>query len=123
MFVDFKSEKLQTQCSVLGEAKKLFGGDKQLAISLLARVNALQMADTIKDIVIQQQFYFHLLKNKNGRDLQGLFAIDVKTRKEPWRIIIKPLKEDGGEYVPCNIDEISNDVKRVEVVEVSKHYE
>ena len=123
MTVDYKSAKLQTQCTSLSEAKKLFGGDKQLAISLLARINALQMADTIKDIVVQQQFHFHPLKHKNGRDLKGLFAIDVKTRKESWRIILKPLKEDGGEYVPCNIDEISSEVKRVEVVEVSNHYE
>ena len=86
-------------------------------------MNALQGAETIKDIIVQPTFHFHKLENKNGRDLEGFFAIDVKSRREQWRIILQPLDENGKPYIPCNIDRIAGSVKIVEIVEVSKHYE
>lgn len=55
--------------------------------------------------------------------MEGLFAVDVKTKREKWRIILCPLDQDGNEYEPCNIDEISEIVKIVEIEEVSPHYE
>ena len=100
-------------------AQKLFGGDKQLAIKLLARVNQIVAADVLRDIVLTQSLRFHSLQG----NLDGYFAIDVKTRKEPWRIILQPLDENEEPYNPCNIDEISGKVRIVEIREVSKHYE
>ena len=58
-----------------------------------------------------------------GKDLEGYFAIDVKSIREPWRIILQPLNMDKQPYIPCNIDEIAVSVKIIEIVEVSKHYE
>ena len=110
----FTSEKVESQCTSVKAAKKLFGGNVMLANSLMARINALKQADTIKDIIVQPVFHFHKLENKYGRNLEGYFAIDVKSRREQWRIIIQPLDKDKKPYVPCNIDEIA---------EVSKHYE
>ena len=55
--------------------------------------------------------------------MEGYFAIDVKSRKEPWRIILEPLDENKNPFVPCNIDEIAATVRIVGIVEVSKHYE
>ena len=104
-------------------AKKLFGGDTVLATSLLARINALEKAETIKDIIVQPTFHFHNLGNKHGRDLDGFFAIDVKSRREQWRIILQPLDENKNPFNPCYIDQISLYVKIVEITEVSKHYE
>lgn len=103
--------------------KKLFGGDTVLATSLLARINALEKAETIKDIIVQPTFHFHNLGNKHGRDLDGFFAIDVKSRREQWRIILQPLDENKNPFNPCYIDQISLYVKIVEITEVSKHYE
>lgn len=123
MKLEYASDKLKKQCTSLKEAQKLLGGDKPLAMSLLARVNALERADVIKDIIVQPTFHFHALKKKNGRDLEGYFAIDVKSRKEQWRLILQPLDDDGEPYIPCNIDEIAGIVKIVEITEVSKHYE
>lgn len=123
MEVLYTSEKLKAQCTNVKDAKKLFNGDSQLAISLLARINALQSAETLKDIVVQPTFHFHNLKNKNGRNLEGYFAIDVKSRREQWRIILQPLDENENPYVPCNIDQIAGKVKVIKVSEVSKHYE
>lgn len=119
----YASEKLKKQCTSVKEAKKLFGGNVLLSTSLLARINALTQAETLKDIVVQSTFHFHNLKNKGGRNLEGYFAIDVKSRKDAWRIIIEPLDENEQPYVPCNIDEIAGKVRIIEISEVSQHYE
>lgn len=89
----------------------------------MARINALENAENIKDIIVQPTFHFHNLTNKKGRNLEGYFAIDVKSRKEMWRIILQPLNEEKQPYDPCNIDQIAGIVKIVEITEVSKHYE
>lgn len=120
VYLDAKTEE---QCTSLKAARKLFGGNDALAKSLFARINALKQAETIKDIIVQPTFHFHKLENKGGRNLDGYFAIDVKSRKDQWRIIIEPLNENKEPYVPCNINEISQNVRIVEITEVSKHYE
>ena len=119
----YDDEKTEEQCTSLKSAKKLFGGNEQLARSLLARINALKPADTLNDIIVQPSFRFHKLVNKDGRNLEGFFAIDVKSSREPWRIILEPLDENKEPYRPCNIDEISGVVRIIEIAEVSKHYE
>lgn len=119
----YASEKVEMQCTSVKAAKKLFAGDNLLATSLLARINALRQADTIKDIIVQKSFRFHDLKNKKGRNLEGYFAIDVKTLREPWRIILQPLDENKEPYDPCEIDKIAGYVKIVAIKEVSRHYE
>lgn len=121
--LEYATEKVKEQCTSVKVANKLFGGDAVLSRSLLARINALKQAETIKDIIVQPACHFHKLKNKNGRNLEGFFAIDVKSRKEPWRIILQPLNSNKEPYIPCNIDEIAGIVKIVEIMEVSKHYE
>ncbi|MFI3213420.1 MAG: hypothetical protein R3Y24_08760 [Eubacteriales bacterium] len=119
----YKDMKIEEQCTSIKCAKKLFSGNNSLANSLLSRINALKQADTIKDIIVFPTFHFHKLENKNRRDLEGYFAIDVKSRRDQWRIIIQPLDEQKKPYNPCNIDEISHYVRIVEIMEVSKHYE
>lgn len=99
----YASETLKSQCTNIKAARKLFHGDSQLSISLLARINALQQAETLKDIIVQPTFHFHKLKNK-GRKKQ-------------------PLDENEKPYVPCNMDQIAGKVSIVEISEVSKHYE
>lgn len=123
MELEYASEKVKLQCTSVKAANKLFGGNVALTHSLLARINALERAENIKDIIVQPVFRFHGLKNKKGRNLDGYFAIDVKTIRDSWRIILQPLNENKEPYNPCNIDEISNKVKIVEIAEVSKHYE
>ena len=119
----YATEKVERQCTSVKEAKKLFGGDMVLATSLQARINALRNADSIKDIIVQPTFHFHNLQNKSGRNLEGYFAIDVKSRREQWRIILQPLDDTKKPYNPCYIDQIAGSVKIVEIAEVSKHYE
>lgn len=123
MKLEYSSDRVKLQCTSIKSANKLFGGDITLTKSLLARINALSSADNIFDIIVQPTFRFHDLKNKKRRDLEGYFAIDVKSIREPWRIILQPLNKNKELYNPCNIDEIAKDVKIVKIMEVSKHYE
>ena len=123
MELTYTSDKVRLQCTSIKMANKLFGGNAALTKSLLARINALASADNIKDIIVQPTFRFHRLTNKKGKNLEGYFAIDVKSIKEPWRIILQPLNSDKQPYNPCNIDEIAEYIKIVEITEVSKHYE
>lgn len=67
----YASDKVKNQCTSVKAAKKLFGGDTILTTSLLARINALEKAETIKDIIVQPTFRFHNLGNKQGRNLEG----------------------------------------------------
>ena len=123
MILEYASDKVKSQCTSIKAANKLFGGDAALSKSLLARINALGSADNIKDIIVQPAFRFHTLRNKKGKDLEGYFAIDVKSIRDPWRIIMQPLNSDKRPYNPCNIDEIAESVRIVEIAEVSRHYE
>lgn len=90
-----------------------------LSTSLLSRINALEAADVLHDIVIQRQFRFHELKGK----LKGYFSMDVKNISDPYRIILEPLDENEEPHHPCHLDEISKTTKTVKIMEVSKHYE
>jgi proteic killer suppression protein len=120
----YKNNKIKLICEDSREAKKYFGGNINLAISLLGRINALVNAETIMDIVVQPQFHFHKLYNLGkNKNLDGLFAIDVKSRVDKWRIILQPLDDNEQEFIPCNIDEIGNNVRIVKIEEVSNHYE
>ena len=118
----YASDKVKNQCTSVKAAKKLFGGDTILTTSLLARINALEKAETIKDIIVQPTFHFHNLGNKQGRNLEGFFAIDVKSINELLRIVLLPLDAYYEPFTPFYIDQISYYFIIVEITEVSKHY-
>ena len=86
---------------------------------MLGRINAIEQAEVIKDIIVMPQFHFHNLQGK----MKGSFAIDVKGRRDKWRIILCPLNDEGERFVSCYIDQIAEIVKIVEITEVSAHYE
>lgn len=119
----YASEKVKAQCTSLKAAKRLLGGDVQIARKLLSRINALEQAENLKDIVVQPQFHFHKLSNKGGRNFEGCFAIDVKSRANPWRLIVRPLDQNKEPFESPNIDKIAGTVEVVGIMEVSKHYE
>ena len=124
MKIVYSGEKLEKACTDIKAATRLFGGNKQLAVSLLARINAIDSADTLIDIIRTPNLHFHNLRNKKGKNLKGYYAIDVKGRKEPWRIILQPLDENEDPYPETDsIDQIAGAVRIVEITEVSKHYE
>ena len=119
MKIIYPNPDVEQQCTNLKAALKLFGGNRALAVSLLARINAIEQAPVIKDIIVIPSFRFHKLKG----NMKHFFAIDVKTIREKWRIILLPLDENEQAFDPCNIDEIASVVTIVEIKEVSAHYE
>lgn len=119
MKVNYANKKVEQQCTNMKAALKLFGGDKNLALSLLSRINAMKAADVLKDIIVTPQFHFHNLRG----DREGYFAIDVKSRRDKWRIILCPLDENEEIFDPCYVDKIASMVRIVEITEVSAHYE
>lgn len=119
MKIYYANHIVEQQCTNLKVATKLFGGDKNLAKSLLIRINAIENAEVIKDIIVMKPFRFHNLQGKRN----GFFTIDVKTIRDKWRIVLQPLDEDGQPFDPCNIDELAAVVRVVEIREVSPHYE
>ena len=124
MKIIYGDDKTEKYCNDLKAATKLFGGNKQLAVSLSSRINAIDSADTLMDIIKMPTFHFHSLKKKNGKDLKGYYAIDVKSRREPWRIILKPLDDNENAFKSTDsIDQIAGAVRIVEITEVSNHYE
>lgn len=118
----YANKKVCNQCTSLKAAKKMFGGQENLAISLLARINALKNALNMKDIIVQKTFRFHQLNHFKGGS-ETFFAIDVKTIRDSWRLILRPLDNNKQPFIPCHIDEIADIVEIVEIREVSNHYE
>lgn len=119
----YYDDKVKEQCTSLKAAKKFFGGDAIMAQKLLSRINALEQAVTLKDIAVLKPFRLHKLNDKGNKKLRGYFAMDVKTKNDPWRLILEPLDKDKKPFDPCNIDEIAEYVRIVGIKEVSKHYE
>lgn len=115
----YSKNKWQDICNDKDKAAKFFGGDKKLGLALLAVIQALDSAVFIHDIIVLPQYRFHKLYG----DREGFFAIDIKGKKNPWRLILQPLDENEEPFVPCHIDQIAKSVKVVEITEVSKHYE
>ena len=119
MKILYANKKTEKQCTSIKAADKQFGGDKQLTRSLMARINAIQQAMVIKDIIQMPSFRFHKLSG----NWEGFFAIDVKSIRDKWRVILQPLDENEEPFDPCNIDQIASSVTIVEINEVSAHYE
>ena len=118
----YASDKIEEQCTNKKMAKKLFGGNEMLVRSLFSRINLLEQATSFNDIILMPMLHFHKLYDVGRRKLEGYFAIDVKSRKEAWRIVLEPLNENKEPFVPCNIDEVASSVRIVKIVEVSNHY-
>ena len=115
VFADSDVEKVCTDRRV---AKKLFGGNEPLVRSLFARLSFLESARSIEEVRRYPGMRFHSLRN-----IGGVFAVDVKTVREPWRIILQLLDGNGNPFEPCEIDKVAPFIEILSVEEVSKHYE
>lgn len=120
--IKYSSQKLENICTDAKKASKYFGGNQLLVVALLSKINALKNAETLKDIIALPTMHFHSLKNKGKRNnLLGFYAIDIKGRTEPWRLILQPLNEDETPNLSKQIEDIKM-TKIIFVEEASKHY-
>ncbi len=58
MKIKYLNSKVEKQCTSMKEARKLFGGNELLARSLHARINSLESAECIKDIIVLPTLHF-----------------------------------------------------------------
>lgn len=119
----YATKEVERQCTDPKSAKKLFGGSNLLVDKLMARIQFIEGAVCLKDIIQFAPHHFHALSDKGKIKLKGYFAIDVKGRGDPWRLILQPLDDNRMPFEPCHIDEISEIVRIVRIEKVSKHYE
>lgn len=119
MKILYSNKEVESQCTSVKEANKLFGGNKKYVLGLMSRINAIENAENLKDIICIPTFRFHKLQG----DLEGYFAIDVTNKRDRWRIILCPLDENEERIIPCNIGEFLSNIQIVEIEEVSSHYE
>lgn len=119
MKIVYSNKNVMEQCKNIKVATKLFGGNKQLVIKLFSRINLINNAINMRDIINYPQLRFHSLKG----ELKGYYAIDVKSIRDPWRIIIKPIFNDIDINDSLDITRIQDKITALEIKEVSKHYE
>lgn len=118
MKIIYANKRLEAICTD-SKATLHFFGDRNLARSLRSRLDAIELAACLRDVIAMPQFRFHNLEGK----LKGLFAIDVKTRRDKWRLLLQPLGDDMRPFDPCHIDKVASVCKIIEIMELSPHYE
>lgn len=74
-------------------------------------------ADTLHDINAMRIYHLHALSGKRN----GQYALDIGNRSA-YRLIIKPLNEDGKEFEETDI-RIVYQSAHIKILEVSNHYE
>ncbi|MQS75326.1 type II toxin-antitoxin system RelE/ParE family toxin [Companilactobacillus halodurans] len=112
MQIDFKNKRVEKQCRSLVKAKKDF--PEKIAIKLLKLINFVELADNLESVINNPVYHFHKLKG----DLKGLYSMDIDGRSKPYRLIVK---FDG--YEPDQVFHGSILIERIQIEEVSKHYE
>ena len=88
----YSNGKVQKQCTDLKTARKLFGGNSALAISLFARINAMQQANVIRDIVMMPTFHFHKLSG----NMNGYFAMNLHPHAVLSRVLWRWYRSPSG---------------------------
>ena len=116
IYYDSKTEEI---CKNINKATRFFGGNKNMALSLFSRINALVNAENLKDISRFPQYRMHQLKGNR----KNQYSITI-LKSSKYRLILYPLDED--ESVLESLDnEMLMLVKCVciKIEEVSEHYE
>lgn len=109
MKIIYRTKKLEKQCTNLKTAKKDYG-DK-IARKLLQAINFIQQAPNLSLIINYRPFHFHDLK----ADREGQYAIDIGSRRDGYRLIMK--FDEGAVF------EKSVYIEDVYLLEMGKHYE
>lgn len=114
--IEFRDNKVKKLCTNYSAAQKSLNAE--VAEALHALMNFIQNANDIQDIASIRRYNFHpLIGNRKGQ-----YALDLG-RKLGWRLIVKPL-DDDGRNIDASDERFYKDSALVILVwEVSKHYE
>lgn len=117
MEIKYKYKKTEKQCTDFSCANKEF--NKRVATLLFSRINFIENAESLADIINNPTFNFHDLEGK----MKGLYAIDLG-RKIGYRLILEPLNEkEESLKTERDIHKLKQCTKVILVIEVSNHYE
>lgn len=124
MEILYASREVKEICTEQKVTRKFFGGNLDLEKSLYARLYSLSCCDSLYDAYNKYNYFrMHKLYNVRGRDYSGCLAMDIKTRKDPWRLIFRPLDDDRQPVGTINLPPDAKYIEIIEIIEVSKHYE
>lgn len=117
MIITYKDSKVRERCTNYKLAKKDY--NIKVAEALHSTINFIENAETLMDIKNFPPFNLHPLH----RDRVGTFAIDLGGRKTGYRLIIRPLDDEGNEWKKSDVNAIYKATKIMIILEVTNHYE
>ena len=115
MKIVYKDKKIERLCNDEEYANKYIG--KDVTIKLMKVIYLLRNVSSLSDIYVYKSLNLHKLKG----DLKDLYSIYLG-KNTGYRLIIKPMNDELEIIVIKDTKEFK-DVKNIEIVEVSKHYE
>ena len=117
MKVIYHNKKIEDLCENFTKATKKLG--KEVAEKLHKLMNLLESFTNLYDIKVLPTYRLHLLKG----DRQNQYSITL-SKGSKWRLILYPLDEDENVITDLR-DEKAALIKsiKIEILEVSEHYE
>lgn len=115
MKIVYKDKKIERLCNDEEYANKYIG--KDVTIKLMKVIYLLRSVSSLSDIYVYKSLNLHKLKG----DLKDLYSIYLG-KNTGYRLIIKPMNDELEIIVIKDTKEFK-EVKNIEIVEVSKHYE
>lgn len=112
MDIVYKNNEIKSKCISIKVAKKYF--DSKTAKKLIKRIDFIDAAENLEDVISYPALNFHDLKGK----LDGLYALDIDGRKSSYRLIVS-----FDDYSKDEVFHKSKYIEIVNVMEVSNHYE
>ena len=115
MKIVYKDKKIERLCNDEEYANKYIG--KDVTIKLMKVIYLLRSVSSLSDIYVYKSLNLHKLKG----DLKDLYSIYLG-KNTGYRLLLKPMNDELEIIVIKDTKEFK-EVKNIEIVEVSKHYE
>ena len=123
MKIQYATKEVERICTDFKYGVKFFGGNRLLFEKLHYCLLEIADADDVGALRYAYALRLHKLRNNGHRNLEGYYAVDVKSIRDPWRLIIQFLDSNGEPFATPDIDVNASEIRIVEIEEVSKHYE
>ncbi|OTN75604.1 hypothetical protein A5886_000679 [Enterococcus sp. 8G7_MSG3316] len=112
MYIEYKNNKVNRQCTDLRQAKKDF--PSKVAEKLIKMITFIEAAENLESVLNFPTYRFHHLKGHK----KGLYAMDIDGRKCSYRLIVA-----FDEQLNERLFSDSSSIEIIQIEEVSKHYE
>ncbi|MFI3142056.1 MAG: hypothetical protein R3Y27_07110 [Clostridia bacterium] len=113
----FSNKKVQRLCTDYTYAKKQL--DERTAFKLMALMNLIEAAATLKDIAVFKKYNVHNLSGNRKKEI----SIYIDGAKNKFRLIIEPSQKFSETDNVLDFLSKCDTIKNINVLEVSSHYE